>query len=140
MSPARRPTDHRRMRTRTSGSDRGFTLVEVLVVTVVLGVLAAIAVPTLVGQKAKAYKAAMRADLRMVVNAQATLATDGAGPTTDVAVLEDHGYRRSDGVTVPHVVATGSSYVACVSHDALSTWLTYDASTGEYTEEPAACA
>lgn len=126
--------------TATSRDDSGFTLVELLAVVVILGVLAAIAIPQLTGQRSKAFDAAMRSDLRMVVMAQSTLATDGLPPTADVAALRGAGYRQSDGVSAPLVATSGAGYVACVTHDALSTWLTYDASTGEYSKEPSACA
>ena len=67
--------------------DRGFTLVEVVVVVVVLGVLAAIAVPVLLARRTNAYDATVHADLRSVA-AAVEAASSGPG-VLDVDRLTD---------------------------------------------------
>ncbi len=48
-------------------SEQGFSLIEVLVVMVVIGVLAAIAIPSFLGQSAKAQDASAKTNVRTVV-------------------------------------------------------------------------
>ncbi len=51
---------------------KGFTLIELLIVVVIIGILAAIAIPKFANTKEKAYIAAMRSDLRNLATAQET--------------------------------------------------------------------
>src|ERR1700704_2626471 len=54
----------------------GFTLIELLVVIIIIGILAAIAIPVFLNQRKKGYEASMKSDLRTVANEEETYFTD----------------------------------------------------------------
>ncbi len=65
---------------------KGFTLIELLIVVVIIGILAAIAIPKFTNTKAKAYVSAMKADLRNLATAEEQYAADSAGNYKNVTV------------------------------------------------------
>jgi prepilin-type N-terminal cleavage/methylation domain-containing protein len=61
------------------GREEGFTLIELLVVMLILGILAAIAIPTFFNQRSKAQDADAKAMVRAAQTAMETYATDNGG-------------------------------------------------------------
>ena len=104
---------------------KGFTLIELLIVVVIIGILAAIAIPKFANTKEKAYLAAMKSDLRNLVTAEEAYfsnasiygdvdATGGAAATGDLA----GSYSTSTGVHVVGTPNAGISFWALATHTA----------------------
>src|SRR5438094_3781256 len=64
---------------------KGFTLIELLIVVVIIGILAAIAIPKFANTKAKAYVASMKSDLRNLVTAEEAYFADSVKYSATVA-------------------------------------------------------
>ena len=63
---------------------KGFTLIELLIVVVIIGILAAIAIPKFANTKEKAYLASMKSDLRNLVTAEEAFFADSVKYTTTI--------------------------------------------------------
>jgi prepilin-type N-terminal cleavage/methylation domain-containing protein len=98
-------------------NNRGFTLIELLIVVVIIGILAAIAIPKFATTKEKAYVAAMKSDLRNLVTAQESYFADQVTYTTSQTSLN---YTPSTGVTVSIGAATGTGWSATAKHNGTS--------------------
>jgi prepilin-type N-terminal cleavage/methylation domain-containing protein len=100
----------------------GFTLIELLVVVLIIGVLAAIAIPKFRGVKTKAHVATMKSDLRNLMNAQESYLAgnntyyDGPVPAAGTA------FAASSGVTISLVDVTASGWAASATHAATPDW------------------
>ncbi len=104
---------------------KGFTLIELLIVVVIIGILAAIAIPKFANTKEKAYIASMKSDLRNLITAEEAYFADSVkysantscvqAPGT-VAFCTTTGVGGVAGVGPPIIVVTPDGFTATVSH------------------------
>ena len=91
----------------------GFTLIELLIVVVIVGILAAIAIPKFSSTREKAFMGAMKSDLRNLATQQDIYHNNNFTYST---VAADIGFVNSDGVTITISEATGTGWAATAAH------------------------
>ncbi|HEY0527496.1 MAG TPA: prepilin-type N-terminal cleavage/methylation domain-containing protein [Gemmatimonadaceae bacterium] len=114
-------------------NEKGFTLIELLIVVVIIGILAAIAIPKFANTKDKAYVAAMKSDMRNLATYEEQYAADNSGAyfsgtATAAAPLQGFSPSQNVSITVTAVAGPPQSWSATASHSQSSK--TCDNSTG----------
>jgi prepilin-type N-terminal cleavage/methylation domain-containing protein len=99
-------------RNTTRGSRQGFTLIELLIVVVIIGLLAAIAIPRFVNTKGKAVVASMRSDLRNLTAAQESYWIENQTYYNGPIPAPGLAFQPSSGVSIAIVSATASGWSA----------------------------
>lgn len=95
---------------------KGFTLIELLIVVVIIGILAAIAIPKFANTKEKAYVASMKTDLRNLVTSQEAYFADNNSTYASSIASMSTNYQSSSGVTVAIGGVTNTSWSATATH------------------------
>lgn len=107
---------------------KGFTLIELLIVVVIIGILAAIAIPRFASTKEKAFDAAAKTDLRNAMTAQEAHYADNAAYASDAANLD---FESSAGVTTSVTSGNATGYVMTSAHASSGNDYCVDSAVGE---------
>ena len=104
---------------RRAEEEKGFTLIELLVVILIIGILAAIAIPAFLNQRGKAYDAAAKSQVKTAQTAMETYATDHNGTYTsnksDLVAIEPTLGDTGTGSSLSTVTGNGTTGYTLVS-------------------------
>jgi prepilin-type N-terminal cleavage/methylation domain-containing protein len=111
---------------------KGFTLIELLIVVVIIGILAAIAIPQFASTKEKAFDATAKSDVRNAMSAQEAYFADEQ--TYGPGALAAGNFTTSTGIAISASAASAGGYSVTASHNSSGNTYWVEVGTGSTIE------
>ena len=111
-------------------NEKGFTLIELMIVIAIIGILAAIAIPNFVSYRQRSYNSAAQSDMKNAMTTQEAYYVDNATYADTLNKLTGAGFKQSSNVTFSAPAASATGYTMTAYHTSGNvTWTVVGPST-----------